>query len=39
MLHLCIHSKNLIKLVMASGKFILEINWNFCNHRTNVKDL
>ena len=27
----------LIKLVMASGKFILEINWNFCNHRTKVK--
>ena len=21
----------LIKLVMASGKFILAINWNFCN--------
>ena len=27
----------LIKFVMASGKFILEINWNFCNHRTKVK--
>ena len=27
----------LIKLVMTSGKFIIEINWNFCNHRTKVK--
>ena len=26
----------LIKLVMASGKFILDINRNFCNHRTKV---